>query len=369
MNSVIYLFSLMTILHKKSKTEGFLTSIESISTRQKVGKATTRDKALDAFMILPPYTMQTREREAPQLGKGDRMSEVIGFIGLGNMGEPMANNLLKAGYPLIVYNRTLSKAQALVGKGARLAHQSSEVVTPGGIVITMVANDQELEEIVINPDFLERLGPGGIHLSMSTVSPETSRKLAQLHTQHGSTYLAAPVFGRPDAAAAQKLWICISGPNNAKERVQPVLKVLGQGIFDFGEDPGAANIVKLCGNFLTLSAMEAMAEALTLAEKNGLDRSVVNDMLTHTMFSTPVYQNYGKMIAEKRHTPAGFRLALGLKDIDLVRDVAEHSLMPMPLQSLLHDRLLAGIAKGRGDMDWSALSLDVLEDAGLEVPE
>jgi 3-hydroxyisobutyrate dehydrogenase-like beta-hydroxyacid dehydrogenase len=297
------------------------------------------------------------------------MSEMIGFIGLGNMGEAMANNLLKAGYTLIVYNRTLSKAEALVAKGARLAHQPSEAVTPGGIVITMVANDQALEEIVMSPGFLERLGPGGIHLSMSTVSPETSRKLAQLHAQHASTYLAAPVFGRPEAAAAQKLWICLSGPGSAKERVQPVLKALGQGVFDFGEDPGAANIVKLCGNFLMLSAMEAMAEALTLAEKSGLDRSAVIDMLTHTTFTAPFYQNYGKMIAEKRHTPAGFRQTLGLKDINLVRDVAEEVIMPMPLASLLHDRLLAGIAKGRGNMDWSAISLDVLEEAGLKVPD
>jgi 3-hydroxyisobutyrate dehydrogenase-like beta-hydroxyacid dehydrogenase len=232
-----------------------------------------------------------------------------------------------------------------------------------------VANDQALEEIVMSQGFLERLGPGGIHLSMSTVSPETSRKLAQIHSQHGNYYLAAPVFGRPEAAASQKLWICLSGPNIAKERVQPVLKALGQGIFDFGKDPGAANIVKLCGNFLILSTMEAMAEALTLAEKNGLDRSAVNDMLTHTLFSAPIYQTYGKIIAEKRHTPAGFRLTLGLKDNNLVGDTAEHSIMPMPLQSLLHDRLLAAIAKGRGDMDWSAVSLEVLEDAGLGIPE
>jgi 3-hydroxyisobutyrate dehydrogenase-like beta-hydroxyacid dehydrogenase len=296
------------------------------------------------------------------------MSEMIGFIGLGNMGQAMASSLLKAGYTLTVYNRTLSKAEALTAKGARLAHQPSEAVTKGGIVISMVANDQALEEIVMSPGFLERLGPGGIHLSMSTVSPETSRKLAQLHAQHGSIYLAAPVFGRPEAAATQKLWICLAGPQLARERVRPVLKALGQGIFDFGEDPGAANIVKLCGNFLILSAMEAIAEALALAEKSGIARSAVIDMLTHTLFSAPIYQIYGKMIAEKRHTPAGFRQTLGLKDLNLVRDVAEHATMPMPFASLLHDRLLEGIAKGRGEMDWSALSLDVLENAGLEVP-
>jgi len=296
------------------------------------------------------------------------MSEMIGFIGLGNMGHAMAGSLLKAGYALTVYNRTSSKAEALTATGAQLASQPSEAVTTGGIVVSMVANDQALEEIVMSPGFLERLGPNGIHLSMSTVSPATSRKLAELHAEHGSTYVAAPVFGRPEAAASQQLWICVAGPRAAKERVQPVLMAVGQGIFDFGEEPGAANIVKLCGNFLSLSAMEAMAEALTLAEKSGLDRSAVIEMLTHTMFSAPVYQNYGKMIAEKRHTPVGFRQILGLKDVNLVREVAEHASMPMPLASLLHDRMLAGIAKGRGDMDWSALSLDVLENAGLKLP-
>src|SRR5205085_4368034 len=194
-----------------------------------------------------------------------------------------------------------------------------------GIVVSMVANDQALEEIVMSPGFLERLGSGGIHLSMSTVSPFTARKLAEIHAKQGSTYLAAPVFGRPDAAAAQKLWICVAGPQAAKERVQPLLKAMGQGVFDFGEDPGAANIVKLCGNFLIVSAMEAMAEVLTLAEKSGLDRLAVIDMLTRTMFSAPIYQNYGKRIAEKRHTPAGFRQSLGLKDINLARETADHT--------------------------------------------
>ena len=137
--------------------------------------------------------------------------------------------------------------------------------------------------------------------------------------------------------------------------MRPVLEAMGQGIFDFGDDPGAANIVKLCGNFMIVSAMEAMAEALTLAEKSGLDRSAVIEMFTQTMFAAPIYQNYGKMIAEKRYTPVGFQQKLGLKDVNLVREVAEYAIMPMPLASLMHDRLLAGVAKGRGEMDWSAL--------------
>lgn len=294
------------------------------------------------------------------------MSEQIGFIGLGNMGQPMARNLLKAGFELRVYNRNPAKAEPLVAQGARQVSRPGEVVEPGGIVITMVANYAALEQVVLGESgLLERLGSNGIHLSMSTISPATARKLAELHAKHGSIYVAAPVFGRPEAAAAQQLWINISGPQAAKERAQPVLKALGQGIFDFGEDPGAANVVKLAGNFLVAAAMEAMAEALTLAEKNGIDRSQVIEMFGQTIFNSPIYRNYGKAIAQKRYTPAGFYLSLGLKDVSLVLQTANEARMPMPFGSLLHDRFMSSIAKGRGEMDWSALALGVSEDAGL----
>ncbi|HLH63485.1 MAG TPA: NAD(P)-dependent oxidoreductase [Ktedonobacteraceae bacterium] len=294
------------------------------------------------------------------------MSERIGFIGLGNMGRPMAGNLLKAGFDLRVYNRNPAKAEALVAQGAKQVSHPAEAVEPGGIAITMVANDAALEQVVLGENgLLGRLGSNGIHLSMSTISPATARKLADLHVRHGSTYVAAPVFGRPEAAAAQQLWINVSGPQAAKERVQPVLKALGQGIFDFGEEPGAANVVKLAGNFLVAAAMEAMAEALTLAEKNGIDRSQVIDMFGQTIFNSPIYRNYGKAIAQKRYTPAGFYLSLGLKDVSLVLQTANEAQMPMPFGSLLHDRFMSSIAKGRGEMDWSALALGVSEDAGL----
>ena len=294
------------------------------------------------------------------------MSERIGFIGLGNMGRPMASNLLQAGFALRVYNRNPSKAEPLVAQGAQRVSKPGEVVEPGGIVVTMVANDNALESVVTGEEgFLERLGQNGIHLSMSTVSPATARKLANLHAKHGSTYLAAPVFGRPEAAAARKLFICLSGAQADKERVQPLLQALGQGVYDFGEDPGAANVVKLTGNFLIAAAMEAMAEAFTLAEKNGIERTKIIDMLGQTAFACPIYQNYGRTIAEERYTPAGFLLSLGLKDVNLVLQTAESAQMPMPFASLLHDRFMASVAKGRGEMDWSALALGVSEDAGL----
>ena len=163
------------------------------------------------------------------------MSETIGFIGLGKLGLPIAKNLLNAGYALRVYNRTASKAEALVAQGAQLAERPVDAVVSGGIVATIVWDGAAVEDIVTSDGFLEHLGPGGIHLSMSTVLPEAARKLAALHAQHGSIYVEAPIFGRPEAVTAHQLWMPIAGPQSAKERVQPLLQAMGaQGTFDFG---------------------------------------------------------------------------------------------------------------------------------------
>ena len=294
------------------------------------------------------------------------MSPRIGFIGLGRMGHAMAENLLTAGYSLSVYNRTPEKAAALVARGATLARHPAQTAEPGGIVITMLSDDQAVETVTSGENgFLARLGPRGIHLSMSTISPRLARRLAQDHHRFQVAYLAAPVFGRPDAAATRRLWICLSGPSESKERVRPVLQALGQGIFDFGEEPSAAHVVKAAGNFLLAAMMEALAEALTLGEKHGIDRSALADMFSNTLFACPAYQGYGKAIAEGRYQPPGFTVTLGLKDVNLVLDTAAMSTMPMPLASLLHDRFLATIAKGWGHLDWAAVALDDAQDAGL----
>ncbi len=295
----------------------------------------------------------------------DSKKEIIGFIGIGNMGEPMAANLLKAGYALKVYNRTPEKVKPLVSLGAIQVEKPEDVAEPGGIVITMVSDDPAIYEIIEKTHLLEKLSEGGIHLSMSTLSPSVSQELAQGHKKQGVDYLTAPVFGRPEAAAVAKLWICISGNAQAKERVQPILKVLSQGIYDFGEDPGAANVIKLAGNFMIASAIEAMSEAFTLAEKNGISREKAMEFYSQTLFACPVYQNYGKLVAQEKFQPTGFRLALGYKDIHLVKQAAERSKVPMPFASLLHDRLLSGLAKGREDWDWSSIAQLVSEDAGL----
>jgi 3-hydroxyisobutyrate dehydrogenase-like beta-hydroxyacid dehydrogenase len=292
------------------------------------------------------------------------MPETIGFIGLGNMGEPIATNLLRAGYGLRVYNRTKSKAARLVQQGAVATENPADVARNGGIVITMVADDRALEELcLVEPSFVERLGKGGLHVSLSTVSPVTARSLAKNHEKYGVDYVGSPVFGRPDAAAAAKLFVCASGTATAKNRARPIQEQIGQGVFDFGEDPGAANVVKLCGNFLVASTVEALAELMVLGEKNGIRKKAIADMMGR--FS-PMHAGYAHIIAEGKFQPAGFRLSLGLKDINLILETASASLTPMPFASVMHDRWLASMAKGRENLDWSAVALDAAEQAGIK---
>ena len=295
------------------------------------------------------------------------MNETIGFIGLGSMGSAMAANVQKAGIEMRVYNRTSEKAKALVEKGAVQADTPAGAARPGGIVVTMLTNDQAVEEMAFGENgFGEVLGEGGVHVSMSTISPELSRRLAERHAALGTQYVAAPVFGKPDAAAAQKLWIATSGPETAKARVRPVLEVMGQGVYDFGEDAGAANVVKLCGNFLLGAAIEAMGEAFTLAQKNGVSRQAVYELFTSTLFACPVYQNYGKLIAAEHYQPIGAIPSLIRKDFGLLLQEAKTSHVPMPLASLVHDRLTAMVARGREDRDWAGFAQEVSDSAGLK---
>jgi 3-hydroxyisobutyrate dehydrogenase-like beta-hydroxyacid dehydrogenase len=293
----------------------------------------------------------------------------IGFIGLGNMGTAMAGSLLRANHSVRVWNRSPDRAAPMVALGAVSVPRPEEVVESGGVLVSSLANDQVLDEVVgTNHDLLRRLGPGGIHISTSTIAPSTARRLAESHREFGVAYVAAPVLGRPDAAAAAKLWIFCSGLPEARQRAVPVLQALGQGAFDLGDDAGAANVVKLACNFLLASAITSMSEAFTLAEKNGLSRAVVADLLVRTVFDCPVYRNYGKQLAEQRYQPALFKLSLGLKDLGLVLQTAAASQMPMPLASLLHDQFLAAAAKGAGNLDWTGVGREVSEAAGLGGP-
>jgi len=272
------------------------------------------------------------------------MSETIGFIGLGALGLPMAANLLTAGYGLRVYNRTASKAQPLLERGAQLADRPADTVSSGGVVASIVWDDAALESIVMSDGFLERLGQGGVHVAMSTVLPETARKLAEIHAQHGSAYVAAPIFGRPEAAAAHQLWIPVAGAQSAKDRVRPLLEAMGgQGIFDFGDDVGASTVVKLVGNFLIFSAGSSMMEALAMAESQGVDPKAVIAMLTSTLFTAPIYQAYGRRIAE-RHTLFD-QTAIPFKDAGLFKTTAQQVESPTPIANLLLDLLKSRVEK------------------------
>ena len=295
------------------------------------------------------------------------MSKKIGFIGLGNMGTPMAKNLIFAGFHLQVYNRTLSKADELDQAFVTKCKTPAEAADGVDMVVSMLSQDDVLTDATTGNDgLLKTFAKGGLHISMSTISPETAHQLAKAHETASSKYLGAPVFGRPEAAAAKKLWICNSGDQQSKELAKPILDCLGQGIFDFGEDVGAANVLKIAGNFMIMASMEMMSEAFTLAEKNGLDRKQVAEFFGSTIFNAPIYQNYGKLIAANQYQPVGFKASLGYKDARLAFKLSQQSETPMPALTTVHNRLLAAVAKGRGDADWvEGFGRGVNEDAGL----
>jgi 3-hydroxyisobutyrate dehydrogenase-like beta-hydroxyacid dehydrogenase len=295
------------------------------------------------------------------------MEKKIGFIGLGSMGINMAQNLISAGYHLQVYNRTLSKADELDAAHITKCKTPADAAEGVHIIITMLADDEVLKETTLGDQgILEKLPEHALHISMSTISPETSQQLTALHEEAGSHYLAAPVFGQPEAAAARKLWICVSGDQHAKDTARPVLDCLGQGVIDFGETPGGANVIKIAGNFMIMASIEMMAEAYTLAEKNGLDRAQVANFFGSTLFNAPIFQNYGKAIANKQYQPVKFKSKLGYKDARLAFKLSQSSEIPMPLVNALHGRLLTSVAKGRGDTDWiEGIGRGVSEDAGV----
>lgn len=267
------------------------------------------------------------------------MADQIGFIGLGNLGLPVATNILNAGYNLRVYNRTASKAAPLVANGAEQVDTPAGVATSGGVVITLLWDDLALESVVKSEGFLENLGENGIHISMSTISPETSRNLSKIHEEYGSTLIEAPIFGVDTAAIHHQLSISLAGQEQAKARVKPILKALGGlNIFDFGEKIGSALQVKLVGNFMGASAMFTMREALKMVEKDGGDPEAVINMLTQTLFDAPLYKNYGQVIAKNEGFPAT-QSDLPLKDVNIFKKNAQQSGAPVPISTLLYDLL------------------------------
>jgi 3-hydroxyisobutyrate dehydrogenase-like beta-hydroxyacid dehydrogenase len=290
----------------------------------------------------------------------------VGFIGLGSMGSGIARNLINAGHKLTVYNRTRSRAEELGMLGARVVAAPAEVASDAEALITMLADDHAVEATIMEPgDTIGSLGAGAVHISMSTISVALSRRLASAHHERKQQYIAAPVFGRPEAAAAARLFVVAGGLASQIERCQPLFDAIGQKTFVVGEDGPSANLIKLTGNFLLTTVIESLAEAFSLVRKTGLDPNMVLEILTGSLFPSPVYRNYGGMVAADKFEPVGFKLPLGFKDNRLLLAAAEEAQVPVPMASLVHDRFVAAMAQGLGEADWAAIARISFQEAGL----
>ncbi|WP_193046430.1 NAD(P)-dependent oxidoreductase [Mycolicibacterium baixiangningiae] len=288
----------------------------------------------------------------------------IGFIGLGNMGSAMAANLLAAGHEVTAYNRSQHKVDALAAKGARPARTVAEA-SRAEVVVTMLADDAAVEAVSFGADgIVESLGPDALHVSSSTISLALAERLTAAHADAGQRFVSAPVFGRPEAAAAAKLFVVAAGAADDLTELAPVFEAVGQRTFVMGSEPKAANLVKMSGNFLIASVIESLGEAMALVTKGGVDAGEYLDLLTSTLFDAPVYRTYGGLVASREFEPAGFAATGGLKDVRLALEAGEGLQVPLPIASLLRDRFLTLLATGGGHLDWSAISALSARDAG-----
>lgn len=290
----------------------------------------------------------------------------VGFIGLGQMGSGMAANLVRAGHEVKVFNRSAEKREPLLKLGARDAETVAEACDGSEAVITMLANDNAVREVALSSGgIVESLRKGAAHLSMSTVSVELARGLAEAHSRAGQKFLAAPVFGRPDMAAQGKLFVVAAGEAAVIRACQPLFEAIGQKTFELGDEPTAASLAKITGNFMIAALIETLGEALALVGKGGVDPRTFLEIMTSTLFPAPAYRTYGALIAERKFSPAGFAAPLGHKDVRLALAAGDSLRVPLPLGSLLNDRFVRLLAQGGESLDWSAIGKLAAEDAGL----
>jgi 3-hydroxyisobutyrate dehydrogenase-like beta-hydroxyacid dehydrogenase len=280
----------------------------------------------------------------------------VGFIGLGIMGAPMALNILKRGHELAVYNRTPDKARPLVEAGATLAPAPQEIGDVD-VLITCVADGPAEDAVIFDSGLIDRLPKTSVHVSCTTLGVDTARKLTAEHGKRGRMFVAAPVLGRAvDMAPAGKLFVIAAGPPEGIARCMPLFEAVGQRTFTFGADPANAIAVKLAVNFMGLTNIEGMAEAFALTAQYGVKRSDFYEFLTNTLFSTPLYKSYGKLIEQDTFTPANFAVPLGLKDIKLAIEAAERVNLALPAASVVRDHLVQAIAQGYREEDWSVIA-------------
>lgn len=289
----------------------------------------------------------------------------VGFVGLGAMGSAMASNLIKAGHDVTVWNRSPGPTEPLASLGAKVV-KTADRAAQGEVLFSMLANDQAVRSVFVDGRLLDGMDQGTVHVNHATISVALARDMAQEHAQRGLDYVAAPVFGRPDVAAAGKLNILVAGKPHVIERVRPLLEVMGSRIWPLGEEPERANVVKIAGNFMIGAAIESMAEASALTRAHGVSAADFLDVMTNSLFATPAYQGYARLIAESRYTPAGFALPLGYKDIGLALAAADATRVPLPLAGVLRDSLLEALSTGDEDVDWSIMAQVAARRAHLD---
>ncbi|HET6432757.1 NAD(P)-dependent oxidoreductase [Dyella sp.] len=289
----------------------------------------------------------------------------VGFIGLGAMGSAMASNLVAAGHAVTVWNRSEAATAPLASLGAKVA-RTPERAAQGEVLCSMLANDAAVRAVFLDSGLLDAMDPGTVHVNHATISVALARELADAHARRGIGYVAAPVFGRPDMAAAAKLNIVAAGKAAAIDTVRPLLQAMGSRIWPMGEAPERASVTKIAGNFMLATAIESMAEATALTRAYGVSAADFLEVMTSTLFASPAYQGYGKLIAEQRFKPAGFPLPLGFKDVGLAQAAAESARVPLPFAGVLRDSLLEALAGGDEDVDWSALALVAARRAHLD---
>jgi 3-hydroxyisobutyrate dehydrogenase-like beta-hydroxyacid dehydrogenase len=291
----------------------------------------------------------------------------VGFIGLGRMGQGMGQRLLGSGHDLLVFNRTPGKAAELEKAGARSAATVADVCKDRDVIISMVADDAALNDVVLTPGGIRQsLGKGGVHVAMGTHSAAAIQALAAAHAEAAQTLVAAPVLGRPDAAAAGQLVIVAGGPAEAIKRCEQVFQVMGRKTVEAGPKPEAAIAIKLANNFVLACAIEAMAEGFSLVRKYGVQPQVFYEVITEGLFAAPAYKVYGKLIVDQAYDKPGFTSVLGLKDVKLALAAAELVKVPLPSGSVVRDRLIGAIAHGDGDKDWAVLAREQARACGLE---
>ncbi len=279
----------------------------------------------------------------------------IGFLGTGGMGAAIALRLQAAGHEVHAWNRTPASLQPLLAAGVKAAPDAATAAVQP-VVFSMLADDAAVFAVLEQGGALAAFKPGAVHVNMATISVAAAQRLVAAHAARGVGYVAAPVFGRPDAAASGKLHMLAAGAPDALTRVRPLLEAIGQRVWPFGDDPVRANAVKLAGNFMLAAAIESMAEASTLAQAHGVAAADFLGLMSETLFAAPAYKTYGALIAQRRYEPAGFRLRLGFKDISLALAAADATVVPMPFASVLRENFLDALAHGAGERDWSALA-------------